>query len=213
MRLGRYLIALTLACCGLPAARAVIVYTDITDLVLFSVGEPVTCDIDFNSDGINDVALISTRMEFSAIAAPSSRVAGFVSPPPDIGSMSVPLAAGDLIDSAEIEPWTWNSGNSMLVSFAMLSQPVNIGLWSVGASFLAVSFEIEGQVHYGWVDIHIPFPGNGGIVRGFAYETTPNMAIAAGAIPEPAMSALLTALLVGGIVILHRRRARATLSD
>lgn len=62
--------------------------------------------------------------------------------------------------------------------------------------YIGVEFDLGGQTHYGWVGFEVDStsPMNG-VIRDYAYETTPNTPINAGAgvIPEPASLALLAA--------------------
>lgn len=208
MRLRRYFIALTLACCGFSAARAVVVYTDIQDFGLFTLNEPVYYGIDFNGDGVDDVTLRSSRADFLAFSQSGNRIAGFVNPPPNIESLALPFSTAALIGSSDDTAWSWNAGESYLLAVVLFGEQVtNIGLWDAGTSFLGVEFQIDGLTHYGWIEIEVPFLTNGGIIRGFAYETTPNLAISAGAIPEPAHISIIGAVLsLLGVVAFRRRR-------
>jgi hypothetical protein len=72
-------------------------------------------------------------------------------------------------------------------------------------AFVGVEFEIEGETHYGWVQFDNPNPIYGGYVTGFAYETEPNTAIEAGAIPEPSTIGLF---IMGLGVFVYRRSVR-----
>ena len=86
----------------------------------------------------------------------------------------------------------------------------NLGNWNPGDSgFLGLTIQIAGQTHYGWargtLDSVFTFTLND-----YAYETDADMAIAAGAVPEPDQT--LLALLVAGAggIGLMRRRNRAS---
>ncbi len=45
--------------------------------------------------------------------------------------------------------------------------------------FLGVKFQINGEIHYGWLRLNVPSPGSG-TLTGYAYETVPNKPIMAG---------------------------------
>ena len=69
-------------------------------------------------------------------------------------------------------------------------------------SFLGFEFEIEGEEHYGYLDIS-SFPGSfGAILNGWAYESEPGKAITTALVPEP--SSMMLSLL--GLAALLRRK-------
>ncbi|HEY6986850.1 MAG TPA: PEP-CTERM sorting domain-containing protein, partial [Bryobacteraceae bacterium] len=73
-------------------------------------------------------------------------------------------------------------------------------------AFVGFRFNAADGVHFGWVRLAV----NAGLIDfdSAAYETTPNTAILAGAVPEPGTMALL-ALGAAGILgtVIKRRRA------
>ena len=67
----------------------------------------------------------------------------------------------------------------------------------------------QGAHYYGWVDLSISEDGSRAIIHSWAYESTPNKGILAGAIPEPGFTALgTTALAVAAARRLRRRKRR-----
>ncbi len=73
-------------------------------------------------------------------------------------------------------------------------------------AFLGVLFVIEpGDVHAGWLDIE-KRSYQDPIIYGYAYETEPGKAIAAGAVPEPPALALLAAG-AAGLAVLRKKRS------
>lgn len=62
----------------------------------------------------------------------------------------------------------------------------------------------DDSLHYGWFRVALPASGAGTLVD-YAYETTPNTALIAGAVPEPASMALMCGGLAG--LLAWRRRA------
>jgi hypothetical protein len=81
--------------------------------------------------------------------------------------------------------------------------------WNVGArGFLGLRVNLGGTTHYGWADVGINRVGADSFnhtLYGYAYEDTPGMEIAAGAIPEPSTAALLVAG-AAGVASMRRRR-------
>ncbi len=91
------------------------------------------------------------------------------------------------------------------VSHAVPSQ----GGLHFGTEYVGFKFLITGQTHYGWANITL---GDQNLtVNDWAYESSPNTAIAASAVPEPAQSAAGLGLLALGAagVATFKRRAKA----
>ncbi len=81
-----------------------------------------------------------------------------------------------------------------------------------GTYFVGFKFLLTGQTHYGWANITL---GRRSLtVNDWAYESSPNTAIAASAVPEPAQSATGLGLLAFGAagVAAFKRRAKANLN-
>lgn len=77
----------------------------------------------------------------------------------------------------------------------------------VGArGYIGIEFRIDGQIHYGWIDLSNSTWWQSEI-HGWAYESEPGKPIIAGAVPEPSAACLAAMALVGG-VLLRRRRGR-----
>jgi hypothetical protein len=90
------------------------------------------------------------------------------------------------------------------------------------SGYIGVSLQdpADGLTRYGWIqytgwEFRTRVDENAawiyksaGIISGFAYETTPDLAIAAGAIPEP--SAAWISGLLGSVILLRRRVSRQT---
>jgi len=82
------------------------------------------------------------------------------------------------------------------------------GLWQDGTmGYMGAQFEIDGELHYGWLRIEIPDPlrGNGGIIHDLAYNTVSGQPILAGQVPEPSTWALI---LSGGVFLWWRCRRK-----
>lgn len=88
---------------------------------------------------------------------------------------------------------------------------VQYGNWNVPtvatSGYVGFRFGTAGNFQYGWADIAVNSDYSI-TLRGFAFETVPNTAIAAGAIPEPATSALLLLGLGAGGLATYRARRR-----
>ncbi|MEL6497746.1 MAG: hypothetical protein AAF937_04080 [Planctomycetota bacterium] len=138
-----------------------------------------------------------------------------------IGEASNPLALGfgEVIGPDETPERAWQfvgqtgTGNS----------PSGVSNTNGGGNFRTVGAEefigirtiIDGNLHYGWIGIEITELSEGptsaddrltGVVTGFAYETTPDLAILAGAIPAPGTAAVLA---LGAVASASRKRREA----
>ena len=118
-----------------------------------------------------------------------------------------PISGGFLIDQDLTSPNLWETGERNILTY-MIEEPFNElvggGSWyAVQSGYLGVSFYSDTDLHYAWVrmsesDMTLT-------VHDWAYETQPGLGIYAGAIPEPATSALLVA---GGLLLALRRKRK-----
>ncbi len=174
------------------------------DMGMYTSGEPIGYDLDFNGDLINDILFMSTGMWFGAFVQGDGRIiAG--------GNLVHALAEGTSIgpDTPQ-EDWLQGYLGHLGINSSATVPPgvvINTGEFLLITAYMGVMFYIEDAVHYGWVRISNPFNGTGGIIMDFAYETEPGVGIlaGAGAIPEPATAALIT---TGCILLALRRKKR-----
>jgi len=179
-------------------------------------------DLDLNFDGVLDINFKGkVESSFDSFTYGNTQVLGR---PPGYqggGIYQIPLRENDLIEqNVSLDWWYatdvgWGTGSNgnLFNSYQQLGQTVQgIGFWrddtTVGGSsegYLGVQFEISGNIHYGW--IYIRAGGNNGFVDEWAYESTPNNGIVAGAIPEPS-SVILFMLGAIGTWTLRRRKNR-----
>lgn len=85
------------------------------------------------------------------------------------------LAAGAVIDAA-----TTGAGNVFFGSMAYGGSNPNAQFNNAPSAFLGVGFPIDGQIHFGWVRVSIDNAAGSFIVRDWAYNAKPGVAIAAG---------------------------------
>jgi hypothetical protein len=186
--------------------------------------------IDLNSDSLVDVLLEYAESSNASLFPTTYR--GFLNASIDgygvdgsnrilidpSSELDAPLPFGTLISGTPDSTYEWKSG---LYESGFVSQ------WSIpadtewrgllgenGNTYIGIEFEIEGSIHYAWVNIALGEEGPQGfempVTTSWAYESTPNSAIIAGAIPEPS-TGILT---VGGSLSLlflarSRRRGRS----
>lgn len=128
--------------------------------------------------------------------------------PEALGTISaLAISRGNNIDSGELEGNArWETGIGIL-SHWDLQFPIGEikgGYFLETNAYIGIRFQINGNIHYGWIQVDNPFDVPGGTVTGFAYETSPGVSIIAGAIPEPS-SAIIFIIGAIGAWTLRRR--------
>lgn len=189
-----------------------------------NTGTVLLNNIDLDRDGVVDFFTTSAGNQATIVPTGNNRVLSIVATLPDLGRSVIALTEGQVITENPSDPLSWNglddrvneldSGGSVLYMCngrVPIGQPVvcNSKLFSQGTSYIGLEFEKEGETRYGWVAIgpQISVIHNTQVLS-WAYETTPDMAIFSGAIPEPSSSALL----LGGMLGLTLRRKRSLLN-
>jgi hypothetical protein len=152
--------------------------------------------VDFNSDGKADFAFdsilgISTKV----VPQQQHRILVQPEPPPDLGGYVQPLLKGTSISIDLAQPGLlWNDGSGPVggATLSACAAPFGcIGPWIGLTAYSGIEIELNGQKHYGWMQIaHFQF-SNGGALVDWAYETRPGVPILAGAVPEPSARTLL----------------------
>ena len=195
---------------GATALRADIVHTS-ADFLLGEVYQGTEeFDLDLNLDGTIDFSITASLNQFGGIA-PTGQNQHLIhpSPPPNIGGYVAALDFDYLISSSSeggSEEWFGITDNYGTM----------ISTWDVGTvgefhrhrGFVGLKFESADGTHYGWLDIEgVPNGGSYFFVHGWAYETTPDVGIVAGAVPEPSSVVLFTIGAIG-IWTLRKRNNR-----
>lgn len=184
-RLAAYALAAGAAGLGIMAgaqpAEAEIVYTHTNRYFSLDPGQRLGLDI--NGDGITDFYLKSSLFSVGALdawamGAYGARANGLLGYPGRFGYFD-PWgdAASCLARGARIGPRGAFHRSNLMAGIDGFS---SWGAWKAKASgFLGLEFQIDGQTHYGWVQISL-FGVGYGVVAGFAYNTIPNEPIRAG---------------------------------
>jgi len=171
------------------SSKAQIVYTNITDYTVNHSNPSFNLDIDQN--GTADFEIIHDDV-FGMVAffklkdGPNTLDNSGLK---DIsGADAMNLSAGYLIDVNSSTWYPTTSGGTGTGLFITQYQDFGnnleaLGQWVGGAtnSYIAISFDIAGSTHYGWIRVDI----TGGVpveltVKDFAYNLTPNQQIIAG---------------------------------
>lgn len=166
--------------------------------------------VDIDGNGVYDFSFwgdqFSTSAGFRSFSL--NRYLITPSPPPNIGGAVAALDEGFLIASGGTNEYLWWFGDDHDYWSTLMSQ-LSSGrageFWGVRA-YIGIEFEIDSATHYGWIDVqgHSSFPHL--TVYGWAYESTPDMSIIAGAIPEPGTLYLLLTGAIGLLVAKSRSR-------
>lgn len=144
------------------------------------------------------------------------RIVTTIAPPPDIGGPVSALDPGSIVGPGLASPKGWYSGeppfpdngDRLHVLFEGMFFPVQSEFFKEEA-YIGLEFEIDGQVHYGWLSVELEpgdYPWNSrpaaSRITGFAYEDRPGVPIVTGVVPEPGIPLLMA---VGSAAFCVRR--------
>ncbi len=177
--------------------------------------------IDLDRDGSFDLGILSTirfgepggTLYSLSLARPQWNKSPHAILSRNADGIIAQLTGGETIGPDVTEPWQWielaadgapiSSRYSLPWTDSWSTQPIGL---------LGVRLQREQDVHFGWIridlsgnDDHLHYHAK---VIDFAYESTPNTPIVAGAVPEPASWALAAAgLIAAAALYVTRRRA------
>lgn len=204
-----------------PAARAAVVVTVLPEPLeireeLWGRFDP----IDVDGNGTVDFTFGSAFSGVGLRTERANRAIIHTTPPPDIGGSLQPLPSGyqvgSILGSANGIEVAWISSDPVggyvdpaELAFINIVLVVSTGSasafpeWGLRAP-VGIEFEIDGNIHYGYLDITAGKGYAGITLHGWAYETEPGMPILAALVPEPSHT-----LMVGvGLLSLIARRKR-----
>jgi len=186
---------------GLPPDTTPVTFPE--DALGTYVGEPLPIII-------NGQTVLIFHPAFSVGASSTSGIIS-LQPFPDFPDnvWVVPLSAGQEIGLGAAG-YSWLGGGLLSSSIASgsIEDPVlTAGFFAgVESAYLGFNFQQDGETYYGWMRVGSPYAlptGTLGWVYEYAYETSPNTPIFAGAVPEPSSWSLLA---VGSFAIWFFRR-------
>jgi len=178
-------------------AEAEIVYTPVN----VTIHPQQHYHLDLNNDGVTDFTISNDLIVIDGQCL-SSRSGVYETPAAGNGTQDSPPAdaqlPADLKEGDEIGPdQAFGVGQRALVYANQECGPYQTGgRWNPNGNngYLGLMFQINGETHYGWAELHITYTrGKGWIdfyatLTGYAYETIPGMPINAGQTTEAGAS-------------------------
>lgn len=186
-------------------APASVIETKLAEPLLLRPGDSdiafIPIEIDFNSDGTNDVTLLPHPSGINVYTRLPSRILIRSAPPPNIGGRvaSVPLnftlgsdifldghrwwEGGPLASPEDQVYGDRTFGLSIVINLSSQKSIVQLCDFLSQNAVIGVAFSIGPNIHYGYV--HLDFrpehqvwvDGGGGYIYGWAYETQPGVAL------------------------------------
>lgn len=166
------------------AASGQIIYTDLDPDVEITAG--TLYEMDLNNDGIVDF-----RFDVGSNPGVWTKGEVYVSSSQDMNAVDATigslgyyyprvLATSDPID----ENNSWLAPIPYATFVIAYASGAAYGNWG-GADngYMGIRFDIDGNLHYGWVRLDVAADGSSMTLKDFAYEATAEMGIAAGAMP------------------------------
>jgi len=199
-------------------ALAQILFTDITDVDLGNGREgEASLTVDLDQDGTDDLIVgysSDPTRNFYVTLTSGGQNQAFELPPPNLDTLGVGLLSGETIGPTPVfESYVWSEPGVDSSQFRYSSHFGTINEPLSGFDILALEHYIpirlpkEDGWHYAWLRVNM-LPGQTNIiVDSWAYETSPDTPIVAGAIPE-ASTYLLLGIGIGFLgMLFHKRRA------
>jgi hypothetical protein len=163
--------AMSLAIAGVADAAGQVVYTDVDPDFVGGMGDSFA--IDFDGDSTDDITVLqSNNGNYELVQALPAGGNGVIA-----ASNAGYFYASNLAYGASI-----SAGAGSFRSFGSFCAGVGYAgsqFCGTGEGYIGVEFAVGGDTHYGWVRVDVADSSNF-IVLDYAYESTPNMAIAAG---------------------------------
>lgn len=190
----------------LPATRASIIVNWLDSPIVLHHGmfASMQTPLDLDGDGVIDFTFGASIGFVGVRSEGQNRYVISPSPPPNIGGPVEPLYPDYEIGPDLDGSLGWFGINTDFAPFGIWFDSGSSGNFRGHHAYMGIELFIEDNIHYGWINLMIGNDGPYGEIYSWAYESTPNTPIMAGAIPEPST---LLLLLTGGIGLLSLKRS------
>jgi hypothetical protein len=215
-RPARIAIGLLLAMLAAHPGRAGIIVNWLdTPTTLFTDTSTWYLPLDLNGDGFDDFTFGVGISSVSVQGSDNNQYLILPAPPPNIGGYVSPVQTGYEIgpNSGDGELDWYNSNpfySSIVIALSGPGGYVVLGEFPGQRAYMGVAFDIQGAIHYGWIDMYVSDLAPGAVIYGWGYESTPGMSIIAGAVPEPSTIVLM---LTGSLALFLSRAKRQSANN
>jgi hypothetical protein len=150
---------------------------------------PSSQGIDLNGDGIVDFNLSSPNgIEIELAPLNNNAIISVPEPPGELGAWIYAFSQ-DAPISSSLDPvlvW-WGSDGNATPDIVAASNLGALGYFAyrTDPTYARIQLDVSGALYYGWIHIQNLGGSNWGQISDWAYETSPNTPIFAGAVPEP----------------------------
>jgi hypothetical protein len=170
--------------------------------------------LDLNGDGLSDFVFGASTAFVGARSEGDNQYLIWPSGGLNIGGDIEPLSEDyeigpDSGDDSWIEWFGHETDFANLITRIYSGGPVCVGRFVGQRAYMGVEFDINGAMHYGWIDLYVASHSAAAAIYGWGYDTDPGVSILAGAVAVPEPST--TMLLIGGLLTIGctLRRAKA----
>jgi hypothetical protein len=171
----------------------------------------VDFNVDIDGNGFRDVWFVQALSTSGLRSFSQANVRVQSSAGGDPGTFyAVPINLGQSVGAVPVSGASWvysahPSGYGLSTVVLLGSNLVTFGLWPGQDAYMGIELTLSDGIHYGWVHVEVEDFSTLGIIKDYAFETTPNTPIIAGAVPEPGRVGLFV---ITSLTFLMRRRRR-----
>jgi hypothetical protein len=196
---ARLICLFSLAMALAQPCRGIVAVTWLAEpIVLWSDFFDVFTPLDLNSDGIVDFTFVANVYSIGSRAESNNQYLIWPSGGSNVGGDIEPLSEEFEIgpnsgDDSWIDWFGDGEGFDNLITCLSGSGGYTCAGRFVGQrAYMGVSFAIDNQIHYGWIDLLVDSDHPYAEIYGWGYETEVGASILAGAVPEPSTIHLIT---------------------